>query len=225
MGNTMNEGDHRSQKLKESINVVIAPWQNSTYYKDAEQWLPIFWGEETIFKQLFNRLNTTKVVELAVGYGRHAEIVAAKAGEVVVMDVFEENLRFCKERLKEFRNVTFLKCEGAAFDGIGDNWATGIFCYDAMVHFSPDIIESYLIDTHRILQHGGMALYHHSNYPAPMDRHYGLNPHARNHMTRELFGALATKANLSIVESVLIDWGGDKELDCVTLLKKEELSQ
>ena len=36
-----------------------------------------------------------------------------------------------------------------------------------MVHFSADLVQAYLRDTARVLKPGGMALYHHSNYPAP----------------------------------------------------------
>lgn len=219
MANRISERE-KAEKLKTSIDVVIAPWQDSPYYQNAEARLHSFWDEGAIFRRLFEKLDIARVVELAVGHGRHAEVVAEKAGELVVMDVFEENLSFCRQRLKHFHNVKYKKCEGAAFDGIGDNWATSIYCYDAMVHFSPDIVESYLNDTHRILQAGGIALYHHSNYSAPLDRHYGSNPHARNHMTRELFEGFCKQSNLSIVESHSIDWGGVEELDCVTLVRK-----
>ena len=207
-------------ELIKSIGEVIAPWKDSPYYEEAEKWLHIFWDENTTFRKLFNQLDLSSVIEMAAGHGRHAEIVAKKAGEIVVMDVFDENLNVCRKRLKNLDNVKFQKCEGAAFDGIDDAWATSIFCYDAMVHFSPDIVESYLNDTHRVLKVGGMALYHHSNYPAIKEQHYGCNPHARNRMTKELFAELCEKSNLNIVESVILDWGGVKALDCVTLVKK-----
>lgn len=207
--------------LKKSIDVVIAPWQDSAYYDDAEKLMYIFWDENTIFRRLFEKLELSEVVELAVGHGRHAELVAARAGELVVMDVFEENLDFCRERLKLFNNIEFQKCEGATFDGVDDGWATSIFCYDAMVHFSPDIVESYLNDTYRVLKPGGMALYHHSNYPATEDQHYGQNPHARNSMTMELFGSFCEQSNLRVIESIVIDWGGVEGLDCITLVKKD----
>ena len=80
--------------LKKSIDVVIAPWQDSAYYDDAEKLMYIFWDENTIFRRLFEKLELSQVVELAVGHGRHAELVAARAGELVVMDVFEEKFRF-----------------------------------------------------------------------------------------------------------------------------------
>jgi ubiquinone/menaquinone biosynthesis C-methylase UbiE len=208
------------ERIKKSIDVVIAPWKDSPYYDNAEKWIGLFWDEDTVFRKLFDQLDLMHAIELAVGHGRHAEIVAKMADEIIVMDVFDENLDVCKERLKNFDNVKYKKCEGSRFDGIDDEWATSIYCYDAMVHFSPDIVESYLMDTNRVLKPGGMALYHHSNYEGTENQHYGSNPHARNIMTRQLFAELCKKSNLDIVESVVFDWGGVKNLDCVTLVKK-----
>lgn len=89
-----------------------------------------------------------------------------------------------------------------------------------MVHFSPDIVQNYLKDAARILKPEGMGLFHHSNYAAPMDRHYGQNPHARNHMTKDLFAYFAAQAGLKVVESVVIDWSTSKDLDCVSLVRR-----
>jgi hypothetical protein len=71
-----------------------------------------------------------------------------------------------------------------------------------------------------VLKPGGMALYHHSNYPAPLDRHYRRNPHARNHMTESLFRQFTDEAGLALVESLPIEWRGMADLDRLTLLRK-----
>jgi len=211
---------HKTQSdLAESVETVSAPWKESPYYQDAEQNLHVFWNENTVFRRLFSRLNLTSAVELAVGHGRHAEIVAPKAGELTVIDIFEENLSVCRRRLKEHRNVAYSKCEGFAFDGVDDGQTSSVYCYDAMVHFSPVLVKSYLDDAKRILKPGGRGLFHHSNYPAPLDRHYGLNVHARNHMTQELFWQYCRDSGLSLLISVPIDWGGESYLDCVTLVE------
>jgi hypothetical protein len=89
-----------------------------------------------------------------------------------------------------------------------------------MVHFSPEMVESYLQDSIRVLKPGGMALFHHSNYPAPLDRHYGQNPHARNHMTVELFAKLVQDAGLQLETSKTIKWGNEENLDAISLVRK-----
>ena len=206
--------------LEDSVAVVMEPWATSPYYEEAEKWTHIFWEEATHFKRLFNRLDVTSVVELACGYGRHAERIAGICERLTLVDVFQENLDICAARLKAFPNVRYLKGDGHSFAGISNSSTTAIFCYDAMVHFSPEIVEAYLKDATRILQPGGRMLLHHSNYDAPTDQHYGLNPSARNHMTQKLFAQLSSDAHLLIEEQVVIAWGHDEGLDAISLLRK-----
>jgi SAM-dependent methyltransferase len=212
----------RAASLEASVAVVMQPWAKSSYYADAEQegWTSPFWDETSQFRPLFNRLDLTSVVELACGYGRYAERVAAICGRLTLVDVFQENLDMCAARLKGFPNVQYLKGNGHSFAGIPDASTTAIFCYDAMVHFSPDIVQAYLQDAARILRSGGRMLLHHSNYNAPTDQHYQLNPHARNHMTQKLFAELSAEARLLIEEQVIITWVTDQGLDAISLLRK-----
>ncbi|TPI29078.1 class I SAM-dependent methyltransferase [Mesorhizobium sp. B3-2-1] len=209
-----------TKKLGESAAIVGAPWAKSSYYDDAERWTFIFWDEDKSFRHLFNQMDLTSVLELSCGHGRHAECVAKMTDRLTLMDVHNGNLDFCRDRLRAYPFIRYVKGDGYSFEPIEQESVTAIFCYDSMVHFSPDIVENYLKDAARILRPGGMGLFHHSNYPAPMDRHYGRNPQARNHMTKKLFEAYAKNAGLTIRESNIIPWGGVNELDCVTLVER-----
>jgi ubiquinone/menaquinone biosynthesis C-methylase UbiE len=209
------------ETLEENVRVVSSPWQESAYYEDAEAWTHLFWNESSLFSRLFRRLDLRNTIELACGYGRHAERCVAQCGTLTLVDVFESNLDRCRERLGRHSNVRFLRGNGYDFTGIEVGQVTAIYCYDAMVHFSPDLVESYLKDAARILSPGGMALLHHSNHPTPPGIvHYGQNPHARNHMTHDLFRELAERAGLLIVESQPMAWGGMPDLDRVSLLAR-----
>jgi ubiquinone/menaquinone biosynthesis C-methylase UbiE len=207
-------------ELRESVRRVGAHWVDSSYYDDAEKWTFLFWRDDTIFNQYFEELSLGVVVELACGHGRHAEKIVDRVRSLILMDIHDKNLEVCQNRLSGSENVTFLKSSGYNFEPIAIGSISSIFCYDAMVHFSQDMIASYLIDTARVLESGGKALYHHSNYEAPAGRSYGQNPQARNHMTQPLFAELARRAGLRITRSTVIDWGGVKDLDCLTLLTK-----
>lgn len=212
--------DGYESKLAESAAVVGAPWAQSPYYDDAERWTFLFWDEGTVFRRLFNQLDLSTVIELSCGHGRHSERVAQMTSQLTLLDMHEANLEFCRRRLAGHRFVRYLKGNGYSLEPIEAASATSIFCYDSMVHFSPDIVQSYMRETARILRPGGMGLFHHSNYPAPMNRHYGQNPHARNHMTKRLFGSYAGDAGLVVQESLVIPWGGVDNLDCVTLVQR-----
>ena len=100
------------------------------------------------------------------------------------MDIFQENIDFSRHRLRFFNNVDSHVNNGYDFQPIADGSLSSIFCYDAMVHFAPEVVRSYLKDTARVLKPGGRALFHHSNYPTAPKEHYGQNPHARNQMTK-----------------------------------------
>ncbi len=209
-------------KLEENVKVVASPWQESAYYAEAEAWTHIFWSNSSLFLRLFRRLDLHATVELACGHGRHAERCAGECGTLTLVDVFDANLQRCKERLGLHSNIRFVHGNGYDFTGIESGQVTAIYCYDAMVHFSPDLIESYLKDAARILAPGGMALFHHSNHPTPPGIvHYGQNPHARNHMTYDLFRELVERAELTILESQPLSWGGMPDLDRVSLLVRQ----
>jgi len=209
-----------NDNLEHSIAVVRAAWVESPYYEQAEALTHIFWGESTIFLRLFNNLDLTETIDLACGHGRHAEFVVRECVKLHLFDLVEENLDVCRERLSGHRNVEFHFGNGSNFRPLSDRTVSSIFCYDAMVHFSQDIIEAYLVDAARVLRPGGMALLHHSNYDAPEGVPYGENPHARNKMTQARFCLLAGASGLEVEESCVIDWGGYTDLDCVTLLRK-----
>ncbi len=206
--------------IKRSVDTVSQPWRESPYYAEAEQWTWLFWELGGQFRTLFDRLDTEVILELACGHGRHGEKIVSQAKNLILMDVLEENIKVCRERFSAFSNVLFVVNNGFDFQPIESGSCTGIFSYDAMVHFSPDLVEAYLKDTARVLKPGGLALYHHSNYPAPLDRHYGQNPHARNHMTKNLFADYARRSGLVVVEQVVIQWGGTPDLDCLSLVAR-----
>lgn len=206
--------------LLRSVRVVAEPWVGSAYYEDAEQWTWLFWKDDGAFRRLFNQLDPSCLVELAVGHGRHAELAAPLAEKLHVMDVLAENIEVCHARLADFANIAYVQNDGFSFQPLASESVSGIYCYDAMVHFSPDLVAAYLQDAQRVLLPGGRAVLHHSNYAAPMDRHFGQNPQARNHMTQALFARLVAQAGLEILESVVIPWGNVAELDCVSLVQK-----
>ncbi len=139
------------------------------------------------------------------------------------MDVFESNLEICALRLRDHPNIAYQLCNGFDFQPQPDASVTAIFCYDAIVHFSRDLVASYLKDARRVLKPGGMALLHHSNYFWPDTTvHYGHNPRGRNHMTQALFNEYVADAGLEVVEQILMDWELPS-LDCLSLSSASRL--
>jgi ubiquinone/menaquinone biosynthesis C-methylase UbiE len=204
----------------EIVETTISPWKESAYFADAEKLMHVFWNEQSAFYQAFKTLDLTTVVELACGKGRHSEQVAPASGILTLVDVFPEHLIDCITRLKGQHNVAYVVCNGYTFDAIASNSQSAFFCYDAMVHFAPEIVASYLQEISRVLMPGGRAVLHHSNYDGPQAAHYGMNPHARNRMSLALFAEFAKTAGLKVESSIPLGWGGVDDLDGLTVLTK-----
>ncbi|QHO73916.1 hypothetical protein ACH79_15990 [Bradyrhizobium sp. CCBAU 051011] len=205
--------------IEKSVQHVASAWKSSPYYADAERWTHLFWGDNTVFLRLFKKLALDNVIELAAGHGRHSERIVGQCGAIALMDIHQENIDACRSRLGRFPTLSFFVNNGYNFEPIAADTISAIFCYDAMVHFAPDVVQSYIKDTRRVLLSGGMALYHHSNLNAP-GTNYAKNIHARNHMTQELFRSFCDEARMEIVESISIRWGGVEDLDRISLIRR-----
>lgn len=199
-------------------------WEDSPYYKQAEDWTWLFWNNDHPFRQLFNKLDLTNLLELACGRGRHAEYAlehfSSDIGKLTMMDILESNISYCCTRPLLCNNASILTNNGADFRPIDKSSLTAIYCYDAMVHFNHEVVKSYLKDSFRVLVPGGRALFHHSNYSSDSERHFGQNPNARAFMSAGLFRTYAEESGLKICEQIIYPWGGIPNLDCISLVEK-----
>ncbi len=200
---------------------------NEKYFDEAEskEAIDIFWNDRSEFLRMFNKLDVSNVIELACGRGRHVQQYYNRAGCIKLVDILQENIDICKNRFSKYDNVEkikYYKNEGFDFRELESDSYSAVFSYDAMVHFEMMDVYSYLCDTYRILMRGGLGLFHHSNYGKEPEMDFRKTPHDRNYMTIDLFRYLASRAGLEIVEQRLIDWDGNKELDCLSLVCKKE---
>lgn len=198
-------------------------WEESRYYDDAEQWTYLFWSEQFQFLPLFGLLDLDNIIELACGHGRHSEQVlkyGGRVGMLTLVDVLQSNIDFCKKRLKSSSKCKFIKNSGTTFTGVTDSSTTAIFSYDAMVHFHRSVVLGYLLDMRRVLKSGGRALLHHSNYALDPDDSFADHPHARAFMTAKLFETYVSKAGLCLLGQRIIDWSGERNLDCISLVER-----
>jgi SAM-dependent methyltransferase len=194
-------------------------WADNPYYQNAEKFTYVFWDEGRPFRRMFNRLDLDDVVEIACGHGRHSAQFVEHAGHVTLSDIHQGNLDAARARLSGYANTTFHLGNGRSLQPLTSNKASAVFSYDAMVHFAPEVVFAYLAEIKRVLRPGGLALLHHSNYDAPPGAIWHHNPHGRNRMTQALFREGAVKAELEVVETVVMPWGQDKDLDALTLMR------
>lgn len=187
---------------------------------ESENSLKKFWGVDSEFKRCFQELDLTNVIELACGRGRHVSHYVESADEVTLVDILPQNIEFCKERFKDKSNITYYQNNGYNLEKLENDAYTALFCYDAMVHFEMMDIYDYLVDIYRVLVAGGKALLHHSNYDSDYRASFENSVQSRSFMNEKIFAYLAYRAGFKILRQKIIDWGEDKELDCISLLQK-----
>lgn len=198
---------------------------NASYFERAEQsdWLNTFWDKNGDFYKMFIHLDLSNVIELACGHGRHVPMYCLLSGHITLVDILKDNIIFCKERFKDKTNISYYCNNGFNLSDLNNNVYTSLFTYDAMVHFEMLDIASYLKEFYRVLVPGGYALIHHSNNTADYTAAFGNGLAQRSYMSADIFAYLAYRSGFEIVEQKIIDWEGEKDLDCITLLRKPYL--
>lgn len=213
---------------------VADAWIEAPYYEQSEEWLYMFWDKNhkekgEIFSRFFDTLDKRHLVELACGHGRHTNhilndpVYGLEVEDVRLLDINEENIRFCKERFANCPKVSLFHNNGYDLRPLEDESATAIFSYDAMVHFEYDTVFSYIREAHRVLVPGGRALFHHSNLDKFPGTTYMQNPSWRNFMSKNLFAHVARLTGFYVRGQKTLEWGSSahaKDIDCVTLLEK-----
>lgn len=186
---------------------------------EAEAALATFWDDDSLIYGMFRKLDLDNVIELAVGRGRHVPMYEQKANHIVLVDILQSNIDFCKERFKSSKKIDYYCNNGYNLNRLNDNEYSALFTYDAMVHFEMLDIYEYLKDIYRVLRKGGMALFHHSNNTSDYKNAFSNAVGGRSYMSKDLFAYLAFRAGFEIIEQHVIDWG-IKDLDCVSLIRK-----
>lgn len=192
----------------------------NSYFELAEgtEALNVFWEKGSIFNQIFQELDLARVVELACGRGRHVQKYIESAQNIILVDILEKNIDYCKKRFGEERKISYYVNNGYDLSQIHTDSCTALFTYDSMVHFEMLDIFQYLKETKRILAKGGKALFHHSNNTENYKVTFSTGKHGRNYMSKQLFAYLANRAELTVIKQIEIDWDGEEKLDCITLV-------
>jgi ubiquinone/menaquinone biosynthesis C-methylase UbiE len=159
------------------------------------------------------------VLDLATGRGRNAEKLLPLAERLVLVDIRPENIAFCRRRFNDDPRITFIANSGYDLRDVPDASVTLFYCFDAMVHFDSDVVRAYLAEARRVMAPGARAFLHHSNHTGGED--WMLAPHCRNFMSQELFAHYARKEGLTVLQQVVMDWGGIWGLDCLSLLGRD----
>jgi SAM-dependent methyltransferase len=212
------------QRLRALAADIGSDWRSHGYYERAEaaDWLEPFWGQDSPFRVLFGRCDPSNTLEIACGHGRHtAQLLREHPNSrVTVQDINEENINAVVRRFAGDDRVTATVGNGYDLTPLPDSTFSFVFSYDAMVHFDDEVVFSYCEEIERVLQPGGRALLHHSNWTGTPGSDYKDNPSSRNFMSYRALAHRAKKNGLAIVEQIIIPWSGRPAIDAISLLEK-----
>lgn len=206
------------QELHDQARLSGDPFKEATYFDQAEASMGPLW--DSLIWPLIHKLDFECVVDLAAGHGRNSAKILPHAKQLIIVDINQECVDFCKRRFEDNDKIRFLKNDGVSLNGIPDGSVSLIYSFDSMVHFDSDVLRGYLREFYRVLKPGGHCFCHHSNYTGSPGGNFRQSPHWRNFMSKELFAHYSTKIGLQVVAQKPVDWAGITGLDCITILKK-----
>ena len=209
-------------ELRELARTSGDPFSVSPYYEVAEAHMDELW--ESLIWPRIRHLDFSRTLDLATGHGRNAAKLRQVADQLILVDINDECLKACRKRFGKDAGFRYVRTNGYDLASIESEHVSLVYSFDAMVHFAPAVVASYLPEIHRILEPGGHAFLHHSNYAERPDGDFRESPHWRNYMSLELFAEMAGDAGLEVVSSEAIDWGQPDDrvtdLDGLTLLRR-----
>jgi ubiquinone/menaquinone biosynthesis C-methylase UbiE len=214
----------RSERLQNVVASESLLWGNevaTTYHAAATRDMERHW-QSLIWPMLSrNDIDLSRTLELACGYGRNSrKLLEAGAKALTLVDVNADNIAYCRKHIQHLGNVSIIQNNGTDLSTLGDATFTFVYTFDSMVHFDLELVISYLAEFSRVLEPGGMAFIHHSNYSGSPGTDFRSNPHWRNFMSAAIVRHVAIRNKFEVVEQQIIGWGGQADLDCLSLLRR-----
>jgi ubiquinone/menaquinone biosynthesis C-methylase UbiE len=159
--------------MKNSLENNLKAW-NSDYpwSQDGDEWQGQaaycgvdyeYWKNSLADHLLFPYLNKdARVLEIAPGHGRWSTLMIPRVKELILVDLGDNNIEFCKARFKDFDHIQYIVNDGSSLPGVANNSLDLVWSYDSFVHMEPSIVESYIQEIGRVLKPSGKAIIHHA---------------------------------------------------------------
>jgi SAM-dependent methyltransferase len=173
--------------------------EDAFYFVDTRQQygspdIEHFWDAAPLIDYMLDglgvRISTDDVVlEIGCGIGRMTRVLAARAREVVAVDVSDQMLARAKELNVDLVNVRWTLGDGASLAGIADQSIDACISVLVFQHIpDPRITLAYVIEVGRVLRTGGWATLQVSNNPAAHTGRNGWRPRGWRYRLRALAG-------------------------------------
>ena len=218
-------------------------WNTDQYWKAAGDEWSITWGgaaaqwEGALLPRIRAFLPAGHILEIAPGYGRWTQFLAAQCKTLTVVDLSAKCIAVCRDRFAELGHVRYHVNDGLSLAMLPDQTIDFAFSFDSLVHAELPVIESYLRELARVLTPDGAAFLHHSNlgsFGPPgvarrwlpsslcmwlMARRIIPNDHWRAYsVSADRVRDLAASAGMPCIRQELVNWGCARLSDCFSTL-------
>ncbi|MGE3831551.1 MAG: class I SAM-dependent methyltransferase [Parvibaculaceae bacterium] len=170
-----------------------------------------YWGEETVFRRFFNRIDHSNVMQIGCGDGEHAAQMLRlyRPRSLALADDSAD----CMGRFADDSRVRFVHMDELSV--IADGSQSAVFSYDHLIRREHDDVGALLLSVGRILAPGKYALLHHSVHDAQPGVAAVDSRGGRAFMSAPLFSHLCARAGLFVIETAKVG-----ELDGLSLVQR-----
>jgi SAM-dependent methyltransferase len=188
-----------------------------------------------ILPRIHRYLPAHTILEIAPGFGRWTHFIKDYCERLILVDLSERCIQACRERFASLHHLSYYVNDGRSLDFLSAESVDVVLSFDSLVHVEADVMAAYLGQLVRPLRHDGVGILHHSNlgeYP-PRVPWLARIPKARRgleklrmletdhwratSMTAQRFRQFAQQAGLQCISQELINWGGRRLIDCISV--------
>jgi len=207
----------------------LSVWdQQYSWPQQGDEWSTAWGGVSyqwwtTLFPRLQGFVPAGRILEIAPGYGRWTHYLKDLCDELVIVDIAETAIAYCRQRFASDQHITSYVNDGTSLAMIDSDSIDLTFSFDSLVHAELDVIAGYLVELARVLAADGIAFLHHSNMGAYAPGAYDPNNiHWRATSVCAVFvERLATARDLSCVSQETLAWGNQTLLnDCISVITR-----
>lgn len=215
--------------------------------RQGDEWSDCWGGPEAQWRgSILPRIRTfipaTSILEIAPGFGRWSQFLRNYCEQLTLVDMSDKCIEACKKRFSDRSHIHYYVNDGKSLSMIPDNSVDFVFSFDSLVHAEAEVVSVYLKQLFTKFTRDGVGFFHHSNIGEyrhcttaallkmvpPKSKEWLMrknilyNDHWRAcSMTAAKFVDLCDQAGLQCTNQELVNWGGDRLIDCFSIFTKK----
>jgi SAM-dependent methyltransferase len=196
-------------------------WKNFDWSQDGENWSTSWGGSDiqffgSILPRIRRFLPCRNLLEIAPGFGRWTQYLIPFTENLTGVDLNTDCIDYCNKRFEE--GYKFYKNDGKDLSFVPNDTIDFVFSFDSLVHVNIEVLESYLNQLKDKFTVDGIGFFHHSNLGMYSGEDLTQSNHLRDpDVSHTIFKKLCENAGLSVISQELINWGGEKLIDCLSV--------